>query len=132
MRLRRSGSGARAYFAVALLLTVLVGGGCIVGIQLLARNERASQTLREQASLLDKAQDAILVTDLQRRLTYWNKSAERLYGWTAEEVMGKVVTESVLSRRRRPGGAARPTRTSSRAASGPASCSRRPRPAARS
>jgi PAS domain S-box-containing protein len=56
-------------------------------------NERASQTLREQASLLDKAQDAILVTDLQRRLTYWNKSAERLYGWTAEEVMGKVVTE---------------------------------------
>ena len=81
------------YYAVALLLTVLVGGGCILGILLLSRNERASQTLREQASLLDKAQDAILVTDLQRRLTYWNKSAERLYGWTADEVMGKVVTD---------------------------------------
>ena len=81
------------YYAVALLLTVLVGGGCVLGILLLSRNERASQTLREQASLLDKAQDAILVTDLQWRLTYWNKSAERLYGWTADEVLGNVVTD---------------------------------------
>ena len=72
---------------------MLVGTGCVVVIQLLSRNERANQTLREQASLLDKAQDAIVVTDLQRRLTYWNKSAERLYGWTADEVLGKVVTD---------------------------------------
>jgi len=82
-----------AYFAVALVLTLLVGIGVVVAIQLLARNERASQTLREQASLLDKAQDAILVTDLKRRLTFWNKSAERLYGWTADEAIGKVVTD---------------------------------------
>jgi PAS domain S-box-containing protein len=60
---------------------------------MLARNERASHTLREQASLLDKAQDAILVTDLQRRLTYWNKSAERVYGWTAAEALGKTIGE---------------------------------------
>jgi hypothetical protein len=70
----------RAYQVVAIALTILIGGACILGIQLLARNERASRTLREQASLLDKAQDAIIVTDLNRRLTYWNKSAERLYG----------------------------------------------------
>lgn len=84
---------ALGYFAVALALTVLVAGGCIFSVLLLSRNEHHSQRMREQASLLDKAQDAILVTDLQRRLTYWNKSAERLYGWTSEEVMGKVVTE---------------------------------------
>ncbi|MBY0494706.1 MAG: PAS domain S-box protein [Cyanobacteria bacterium] len=92
----------RAYYVVAILLTLLVGGGVIAAVQLLARNERASHTLREQASLLDKAQDAILVTDLQRRLTFWNKSAERLYGWTANEVLGKVVTELFY-----PGGDAR-------------------------
>ena len=46
--------------------------------------------LAEQASLLDKAQDAIMVRDLARRITYWNKSAERLYGWTAAEVVGTV------------------------------------------
>ncbi|HWI19816.1 MAG TPA: ATP-binding protein [Vicinamibacterales bacterium] len=83
----------RLYFFAALFLTgmVLVSGA--VAMQLLARNERANQTLREQASLLDKAQDAILVTDLDRRLTFWNKSAERLYGWTSDEALGKVVTD---------------------------------------
>src|SRR5688572_7546174 len=83
----------RTYRGAAMLLTLLVATGCTFGILLLARNERASQTLREQASLLDKAQDAIVVTDLQRRITFWNKSAERLYGWPAPEVMGKVVTD---------------------------------------
>ncbi len=81
------------YYAIALVLTLLVGGGAVVFIMLLARNERSSQTLREQASLLDKAQDAILVTDLDRRLTYWNKSAERLYGWSTDEAIGKIVTQ---------------------------------------
>ncbi len=83
----------RAYQWTAVLLTILVGGGCTVGILLLVRNDRANQRLREQASLLDKAQDAILVTDLQRRLTFWNKSAERLYGWSAAEALGRPVTD---------------------------------------
>ncbi|WP_395741765.1 PAS domain S-box protein [Prosthecobacter sp.] len=49
--------------------------------------------LRQQASLLDKANDAILVRDLEHRITYWNKSAEMLYGWTAEEAKGRKVSE---------------------------------------
>ena len=50
--------------------------------------QRLNEQLREKASLLDKAQDAILVRDMEHRITYWNKSAERLYGWTAEEAAG--------------------------------------------
>lgn len=53
----------------------------------------ADERIREQASLLDKAQDAILVCDLSHCITYWNKSAEALYGWTFEEVAGKKVTD---------------------------------------
>jgi PAS domain S-box-containing protein len=53
--------------------------------------------LREQAALLDKAQDAILVRDLDHRITYWNRSAERLYGWTAQEVLGRSVRELLYS-----------------------------------
>jgi len=49
--------------------------------------------LAEQASLLDKAQDAIIVRDLAHRITYWNKSAERLYGWTAAEALGMVARD---------------------------------------
>jgi PAS domain S-box-containing protein len=50
---------------------------------------RADSRIREQAALLDKAQDAIIVHDLEWRAQYWNKSAERLYGWSFEEVKGK-------------------------------------------
>jgi PAS domain S-box-containing protein len=58
--------------------------------------QKAEETLREQAALLDKAQDAILVTTIEDAIVYWNKSAERLYGWTAEEVMGKSHRETLF------------------------------------
>jgi PAS domain S-box-containing protein len=53
----------------------------------------AEEQIRRQAELLDKSQDAILVRDMDDRVVYWNKSAERLYGWEAAEVLGKKVTE---------------------------------------
>ena len=43
------------------------------------------EKLREQASLLDKAHDAIIVHKIDGSIKYWNKSAEELYGWTADE-----------------------------------------------
>ncbi len=55
--------------------------------------QQAQARIAEQASLLDKARDAILVRDLQHRVSYYNKSAERLYGWTAEDVTGVSVRE---------------------------------------
>jgi PAS domain S-box-containing protein len=55
--------------------------------------KRAEQKVAEQAALLDKAQDAILVVDLSHRVAYWNKSAERLYGWSAKEACGKRADE---------------------------------------
>lgn len=53
----------------------------------------AEERIRQQAELLNKSQDAILVRDLDDRIIFWNKSAERLYGWRAEEVMGRRTTE---------------------------------------
>ena len=55
----------------------------------------AEERIRQQASLLDKAQDAILVCDLNHRILYWNKGAEVIYGWAAEEVHGKEVSDVV-------------------------------------
>ncbi|HEY1662776.1 MAG TPA: response regulator [Verrucomicrobiae bacterium] len=49
--------------------------------------QQTEQKNREQAELLDKATDAILVCDLVNRITYWNGSAERIYGWRAREVI---------------------------------------------
>lgn len=49
----------------------------------------AEERIREQAELLDHAQDAILVQNFHDTIIYWNKRAERLYGWSASEVIGR-------------------------------------------
>ncbi len=54
------------------------------------KRREADARIREQASLLDKAHDAIMVRDMDHRVLYWNKGAERLYGWTAEEMIGRM------------------------------------------
>lgn len=45
------------------------------------------------AALLDLATDAIHVRDLHGRITYWNRAAEGLYGWSAAEVHGRNALE---------------------------------------
>src|SRR5437660_134528 len=49
----------------------------------------AEQKIREQASLLDKTQDAIIVLDIHGEILFWNNGAQSLYGWTISEVVGK-------------------------------------------
>jgi diguanylate cyclase (GGDEF)-like protein/PAS domain S-box-containing protein len=53
--------------------------------------EQAHNSLRQHAELLDKAQDAIFVQDMAGRILYWNKGAERIYGWTSEKVTGQLI-----------------------------------------
>jgi PAS domain S-box-containing protein len=49
----------------------------------------AEEQIRAQAALLDVATEAILVRDLNNQILYWNKGAERLYGFCAEEALGQ-------------------------------------------
>jgi len=46
-------------------------------------------TRTQQASLLDLAHDPIFVRDMHGVITYWNRGAQELYGWTAEQAVGK-------------------------------------------
>jgi two-component system sensor kinase len=57
--------------------------------QQFAESQRAREQILEQATLLDKARDAIAVHGMDDEILYWNLSSERLYGWSAAEVIGK-------------------------------------------
>ena len=50
---------------------------------------RAEEQLRYQANLLSNVNDAIMASDENYRITYWNHAAESLYGWSKAEVLGK-------------------------------------------
>ncbi len=54
---------------------------------------RAEQQVRRQAAYLDEARAAIHVRDSQGIIRYWNKGAERIYGWTESEAMGRAADE---------------------------------------
>ncbi len=60
--------------------------------------QQAEDHIRKQARLLDLAQDAILVCDLNDLVRYWNQGAERLYGWTAQEILGRNAAEVLFGR----------------------------------
>ena len=59
----------------------------------LRRSEQVEHNLRAQASLLDLTHDAIFVYDMKGVITFWNRGAEALYGWAADEAKGKVASE---------------------------------------
>jgi PAS domain S-box-containing protein len=50
----------------------------------------------QQASLLNLTHDSIFVRDMYAVITYWNRGAQELYGWTAEQAIGKR-TDELLS-----------------------------------
>ncbi|MBD2606466.1 response regulator [Scytonema hofmannii FACHB-248] len=58
-------------------------------IHYISQLKQAEHKIREQAALLDVATDAIFVKNIQNQILFWNKSAEVLYGWKVEEVIGK-------------------------------------------
>jgi PAS domain S-box-containing protein len=52
--------------------------------------ETVRERLRQQSRLLDQARDAIVVHDLDRTIRYWNLGAQRLFGYTREQALGRT------------------------------------------
>jgi PAS domain S-box-containing protein len=61
----------------------------IGGMTDLTERRQAEERLAEQAALLDAAHEAIVVNDLDGTIIYWNRGAERTFGWLASEAVGK-------------------------------------------
>jgi PAS domain S-box-containing protein len=54
---------------------------------------RSEAAIRFQAQLLNAVQQAVVATDPDGQVIFWNKFAEKLYGWAAEEAVGKQIEE---------------------------------------
>jgi PAS domain S-box-containing protein len=78
---------------VAALAAFLVTSLAVTS--LVRRVSRLAEVRREQTGLLDLTHDPVIARDMNDVITYWNRGAEKLYGWKQEEVLGKV-THQVL------------------------------------
>ena len=67
---------------------------CMV-VRDITERKRTEEELRYHAYLLENVHDAVLATDEQLLLTAWNKAAEKMYGWRADEVLGSHIWQVV-------------------------------------
>lgn len=70
----------------------------LVGIsQDITQRKAQDQQLRFYAGLQENVSDAVITTDLELRIQSWNRAAETIYGWRADEVMGLNIRELLQS-----------------------------------
>jgi PAS domain S-box-containing protein len=72
----------------------------IGGMQNMTEKIKADQELRDSEEktrlIMNAALDAIICMDTAGAITFWNPKAEKIFGWKAEEVMGKVLSEIII------------------------------------
>jgi len=85
----RAGDQAFTGDDVQLLQTLCAHAA--VAIQNASLYERAVESEAKYRVLVENAQAAIIVVDAYRNVTFWNRGAEQLFGWTAEEIRGHHV-----------------------------------------
>ena len=96
---RRDGSVAFVYDRGFVIRNESGAAARMVGaVTDLSERKASEDRLREQAMLLDKARDAIIVRDLAHRVRYWNAAAERLYGIPADQAIGRDIEDLLVSR----------------------------------
>lgn len=76
-------------FDAELSMGLINDNGLVCILRDITERKAQERQLRYHASLQENVSDAVIVTDLDRYIQGWNRAAERIYGWRAEEVIGK-------------------------------------------
>jgi PAS domain S-box-containing protein len=69
----------------------------LVAARDITERRKAEEHTAFQARLLQAVGQAVVATDSNGIITYWNRGAEHLYGWRAEEVLGRAITDTTPS-----------------------------------
>jgi PAS domain S-box-containing protein len=67
--------------------------GVAVYLRDISERKKAEEEIRFQAHLLDAVEQAVIATDLEGNIIYWNSFAEWLYGWPAEEALAANIID---------------------------------------
>ena len=68
-----------------------LGGVCV--FRDITERKKAEQEFARRALILSNVRDSVIVTELDGIVTYWNDGATRLFGWTAEEMLGRPLID---------------------------------------
>ena len=61
----------------------------------ITEQKNSQHEIKFHADLLNNVGQAVMATDLQSNVTYWNREAERIYGWTSDEAMGQNIVNLI-------------------------------------
>jgi len=81
------------WFALNSRKLILEEEFCLIILEDLTEKRNTFENYISSLTILDNVEDGIYLTDFDNRITYWNRGAEKIYGYSEKEVIGKIVNK---------------------------------------
>jgi PAS domain S-box-containing protein len=91
--IRKDGTFFDVVYSSSILRTGDKTTGLVVVFRDITERKRAEEEIRFQARLLDAVEQAVIATDMNGTIIFWNSFAETLYGWPAAEALGANILD---------------------------------------